>query len=44
MLVDLKMAFDTVNDEILIKEFSHYGINNTELKWLCSYPNNSRQC
>ena len=25
VLVYLKMGFDTVNDEILIKEFSHYG-------------------
>ena len=33
-----------INHEILIEKLSHYGINNTELKWFCSYLDDRRQC
>ena len=35
--VDLKKAFDTVDDDILLEKLSHYGIKNTEQKWLSPY-------
>ena len=44
VFVDLKKAFHTVDHETLIEKLSHYGINNTELKWFFSYLDNRRQC
>ena len=44
MFVDLKKALDTVDHAILINKLSHYRVKNTELKWLCSYLSNRRQC
>ena len=34
VLVDLKKAFDTVDHDILLEKLSHYGIKNTEHKWM----------
>ena len=42
MFVDLKKPFDVVDHELIIKKLKHYGIDNTELKWFCSYLNNRR--
>ena len=36
VLIDLKMAFDLVHSEILLKKLSHYGIIGAANKWFCS--------
>ena len=42
--VDLKKAFDTVNDEILVKKLQIYGIRGKELLWFKSYLSHRKQC
>ena len=37
IFIDLKKAFDTVNDDILIKKLYHYGIRRLPLLWLKNY-------
>ena len=35
--MDLSKAFDTLDHNILIKTFAHYGIAGTHLEWFTSY-------
>ena len=37
IFVDLKMASDTVNHEILLHKLNHYGIRGIVNNWVCSY-------
>ena len=37
VIIDLKKAFDTVNDEMLLDKLSFYGIREIPLAWLASY-------
>jgi len=37
LFIDLAMAFDTVDHEILFAKLSHYGIRGLPLNLLCSY-------
>ena len=37
VLIELKMTFDLVHSEILLKKLSHYGIRGAANKWFCSY-------
>ena len=41
--IDLKKAFDTVDNSILIEKLYHYGIRGTANKWICSYLMNRYQ-
>ena len=43
LFVDLKAAFDTVDNEILIDKLEHYGIRYKTLKLLTSYLHNRKQ-
>ena len=43
LFVDLKAAFDTVDNEILLGKLEHYGIRNKTLKLLTSYLQNRKQ-
>ena len=40
---DLSKAFDTVNQKILLKKLSHYGIKNKSLDWFTCYLSNRKQ-
>ena len=42
--IDLKMAFDTVNHEILLKKPYLYSIREKEFCWFRSYLSNRKQC
>ena len=42
-LVDLKKASGTVNDGILLKKLSHYGIRGIANEWFCSYLTKKKQ-
>ena len=37
VFVDFRKAFDSVNQQLLLKKLSGYGINNHELRWFKNY-------
>ena len=37
MFVDFRKAFDSVNQQLLLKKLPEHGINNHELRWLKNY-------
>ena len=43
IFVDLQKAVDTVNHDILIDKFEHYGIRGTANNWFASYQKNRSQ-
>ena len=43
VFIDLKKAFDTVNQRILCEKLMHYGIQDREIGWFQSYLSNRRQ-
>ena len=43
LFIDLKAAFDTVDNRILLEKLEHYGIRNKTLKLLTSYLHNQKQ-
>ena len=42
--MDLKKAFDAVNNEIILHKLILYEINGTCLEWFKSYLSNRNQC
>lgn len=42
--LDLRKAFDTINHEIMLKKFSHYGFRGSSNDYLRSYFTNRKQC
>ena len=38
IFIDLRKAFDTVDDEIIQKKIAKYGVDQDALKWSKSYP------
>ena len=43
VFIDLKRAFETVDQSILCEKLIHYGIQHREIKWLRSYLSNRKQ-
>ena len=43
VFLDLKKAFDTVDQEILIKKLEFCGIKNNALRWFISYLSNRKR-
>ena len=43
IFVDLTQAFNTVDRNILIDKFEHYGFKGVTKKWFCSYLKNRTQ-
>ena len=43
VFIDLKKAFDTVNQQIHLKKLEHYGIRSIPLDWFKSYLSNRKQ-
>ena len=41
--VDLRIAFDCLDHQILLRKLSHYGIRGIPLEWFTSYLSNRRQ-
>ena len=44
IFLDIKKAFDTVNQEILLKKLNRYGVCEKKLKFLMSYLSDRVQC
>ena len=43
IFIDLRIAFGTVNHEILVMELEHYGIRDIVVNWFQSYFSNRKQ-
>ena len=43
ILIDLKKAFDTVDNDILLAKLRKYGVENLELTWFTSYLTSRKQ-
>ena len=43
VFIDLKIAFDTVDHEILLNKLKEYGIIGLENTWFASYLDNTKQ-
>ena len=43
VFIDLKKAFDTVDQDILCEKLAHFGIQHREIEWFRSYLSNRRQ-
>ena len=43
VFIDLSEAFDTVDNEILLENLQHYGIQGNNLRWFQSYLTNRKQ-
>ena len=43
VVLDLQIAFDTIDRRVLIKKLERYGIMNRELDWFVSYFQSRRQ-
>ena len=43
IFIDIKIAFDTLNHEILVNKLYHYGIIGIVLEWIVSYLSNRKQ-
>ena len=44
VFLDIRKAFDTVNDKILLDKLNHYGIRDEELSFFSSYLHRRTQC
>ena len=44
IFIDLQKPIDTVNHNILLMKFEHYGIRGTTLDWFKSYLSDKTQC
>ena len=43
IFIDLKKAFDTLDDGMFLAKLYHYGVNRIEHDWFRSYLNNRKQ-